>query len=206
MRDITVDPNFIVKLWEKGEAIDLRHHADWGNGAHHMGEIRPVEFHVKLDGAIAPDGSDAPSFYLVLKDAEGRTFTAQISERMFEPALKELGYVYEKTLAEMSADGDLKGTLDDRLEEPETEGGRTLEEWGEHFQKMDKKPFSPMYPEVEIQLTGEDGNVYVIIGRVAVVLRRAGYDRAADEFVEEAHASESYDAVLQLCMRTVTCH
>lgn len=49
------------------------------------------------------------------------------------------------------------------------------------------------------QLSGTDGNVFAIIGNVAKALRRAGQREAEAEFRRRALASESYDAVLQLC-------
>ena len=48
------------------------------------------------------------------------------------------------------------------------------------------------------RLVGEDGNVFSIIGRVASALRRAGMRDEADEFVERALASRSYDEALTL--------
>jgi hypothetical protein len=59
------------------------------------------------------------------------------------------------------------------------------------------------YPDVTIDLTNEDGNVFAIIGRVTKALKRAGLRAEAEAFAKEAMASESYDAVLQLVMRTV---
>lgn len=50
-----------------------------------------------------------------------------------------------------------------------------------------------------VQLSGEDGNVFSIIGRVSKALKRAGQADKAKEFSEKAMNSESYDAVLQLC-------
>lgn len=50
-----------------------------------------------------------------------------------------------------------------------------------------------------VKLSGEDGNVFNIIGRVTKALRRAGQPDKAKEFVQKATSSESYDAVLQLC-------
>ena len=49
------------------------------------------------------------------------------------------------------------------------------------------------------QLSGEDGNVFSIIGRVSKALKRAGQPDKAKEFSERAFASKSYNAVLQLC-------
>ncbi|MFJ2278848.1 hypothetical protein ACIOEZ_32390 [Streptomyces sp. NPDC087866] len=62
---------------------------------------------------------------------------------------------------------------------------------------------APQYPDVEVRLTGEDGNVYSVIGRVQQALRRAGHREAATEFTQTARSSGSYDEVLQLAMRTV---
>jgi hypothetical protein len=59
------------------------------------------------------------------------------------------------------------------------------------------------YPDVTVQLTGQDGNVFNIIGQVAKALRRQVSREAADAFTKEAFQSDSYDAVLQLAMRTV---
>ena len=50
-----------------------------------------------------------------------------------------------------------------------------------------------------VQLSGEDGNVFSIIGRVSKALKRAGQADKAKEFSEKAMNSQSYDAVLQLC-------
>lgn len=60
------------------------------------------------------------------------------------------------------------------------------------------------HPEVEVQLTGEDGNAMFVIGRVSKELRRAKVPRTEiTEFVEEA-TSGDYDNVLATAMRWVT--
>ncbi|MFJ4010923.1 hypothetical protein [Streptomyces sp. NPDC090026] len=64
-------------------------------------------------------------------------------------------------------------------------------------------PEAPQYPDVTVQLSGEDGNVYSVIGRVQQALRRADHREAATEFSQAARSSRSYDEVLQLAMRTV---
>jgi hypothetical protein len=61
----------------------------------------------------------------------------------------------------------------------------------------------PKFPDVTVQLSGEDGNVYAVIGRVAKAIRRAHGDAAADAYWNEARNAGSYDEVLQLTMRTV---
>lgn len=59
----------------------------------------------------------------------------------------------------------------------------------------------PRYPDVHVQLSGEDGNAFFIIGRVRKALRSAGVDSAeCDEFSNEAMSGD-YDNVLQTCMR-----
>jgi hypothetical protein len=51
-----------------------------------------------------------------------------------------------------------------------------------------------------VQLTGEDGNVFIIIGRCSKALKRAGQADKAKEFTDKAFAAGSYDEVLQLAM------
>jgi hypothetical protein len=61
----------------------------------------------------------------------------------------------------------------------------------------------PKFPDVEVQLTGEDGNAFFIIGRVSKALKRAGHADAAEEFSKQAFATGSYDEMLRLCCATV---
>ena len=59
------------------------------------------------------------------------------------------------------------------------------------------------YPDIEVQLSGEDGNAFAILGLVRRELRRAGVsedDCAA--FTAEA-TSGDYDHLLQTVMKTV---
>ena len=51
----------------------------------------------------------------------------------------------------------------------------------------------------ECKLSGTDGNVFAIIGKVSRSLKQAGQPEKAKEFTEKAFKSGSYDAVLQLC-------
>lgn len=60
------------------------------------------------------------------------------------------------------------------------------------------------YPEVEVQLAGEDGNAFVIIGRVAQALARAGASRDEVSAFQEEATSGDYDNVIQTAMRWVT--
>ena len=59
------------------------------------------------------------------------------------------------------------------------------------------------FPDVHVQLSGEDGNVFSIIGRVTKALKRVGEYDAATQFANDAMDCPSYDDVLQLVMRTV---
>jgi len=61
------------------------------------------------------------------------------------------------------------------------------------------------YPEIEVQLTGEDGNALSIIGRVRRALNRGGVSREEqDEFQKEA-LSGDYNHVLSTCQKWVNC-
>lgn len=55
------------------------------------------------------------------------------------------------------------------------------------------------FPDVTVQLTGQDGNAFVIVSRVRSALERAGHRDAAKEFFGEA-LSGDYDHVLQTCI------
>ncbi len=60
------------------------------------------------------------------------------------------------------------------------------------------------FPEVEVKLSGQDGNAFAIIGRVQAAMRRAKIS-AEDirEFRKEAMSGD-YDYLLQTVMNTVT--
>lgn len=61
----------------------------------------------------------------------------------------------------------------------------------------------PHYPEIRVQLSGEDGNAYFIIGRVRRALREAGISQSEIEAFTSEASSGNYDNVLQTCMRWV---
>jgi hypothetical protein len=61
----------------------------------------------------------------------------------------------------------------------------------------------PFFPHVEVKLTGEDGNGFMIVGRVRTALRRAGYQAEAEKFVAEA-TSDNYDHLIQTVFKYVT--
>jgi len=61
----------------------------------------------------------------------------------------------------------------------------------------------PHYPGITVQLTGEDGNAFAILGRVQRALREGGVEqRQIDRFTSEA-TSAGYDDLLRTCMRWV---
>lgn len=59
-----------------------------------------------------------------------------------------------------------------------------------------------LYPDVTVQLTGEDGNAFAIIGKVSKALKRANYGNAARKF-EQAAISGDYDHLLRTAMKYV---
>jgi hypothetical protein len=61
----------------------------------------------------------------------------------------------------------------------------------------------PKYPEVEVQLTGQDGNAFAILGKTQKALRRAGVSGDEIEQYKEEATSGDYDHLLQTTMRWV---
>lgn len=62
----------------------------------------------------------------------------------------------------------------------------------------------PTYPDIFVQLTGNDGNAFGIIAAVQRGLRDGGEVEAAAQFQTDAYNCESYDALLRLAMSTVS--
>ncbi len=62
----------------------------------------------------------------------------------------------------------------------------------------------PLYPAVQVKLTGQDGNSFFIVGRIRSALERAGVPAdKVDEFSTEAMAGD-YDNVLRTAMRWIS--
>lgn len=59
--------------------------------------------------------------------------------------------------------------------------------------------------DIEVQLTGEDGNAFLILGKVSKALKRGGREDLVEEFMEEAKLGD-YDHLLQTCMKYVDVH
>ena len=60
-----------------------------------------------------------------------------------------------------------------------------------------------LFPEVLVQLSGEDGNAFYILGTVSKALKHAGYKAEAETFIAEA-TSGDYDHLLQTASRYVS--
>lgn len=64
--------------------------------------------------------------------------------------------------------------------------------------------FTPHFPHVHVQLTGKDGNVFAIIGRVREALRKGGAsEEQIGNFTKEVTNARSYDDALVTVMRWV---
>lgn len=62
---------------------------------------------------------------------------------------------------------------------------------------------TPKYPEIEVQLSGTDGNAFAVLGKVTGAMRRAGVPKEErDAFMKEANSGD-YDHLLGVCMRWV---
>ncbi len=59
-----------------------------------------------------------------------------------------------------------------------------------------------LVPDVTVQLIGEDGNAFAIIGRVRKALRQAGHTDLVAQFTADA-TSGDYDHLLVTCMKYV---
>jgi hypothetical protein len=59
------------------------------------------------------------------------------------------------------------------------------------------------HPEITVQLTGNDGNAYAILGAVRTALRTAGHNDEVAAFLAEA-TSGDYAHLLATCTRWVT--
>lgn len=66
------------------------------------------------------------------------------------------------------------------------------------------QPTGPIYPDIHVQLTGNDRNAFSIIGRVRTALREARVDNSEiDAYTAEAQGAD-YDHLLRTTMRWVS--
>lgn len=61
----------------------------------------------------------------------------------------------------------------------------------------------PKYPDVLVQLSGEDGNAGAIMGRVTRAMSRAEVPSGDIQTFREECMSGDYDALLRTCMKWV---
>lgn len=61
----------------------------------------------------------------------------------------------------------------------------------------------PKFPDVQVQLTGKDGNAFAIIGAVTSALKRGGASREDLAAFQAEVTSGDYDNVIQTAMRWV---
>lgn len=59
------------------------------------------------------------------------------------------------------------------------------------------------YPEIQVQLSGQNGNAFVLMGIVSKALRRAGKGDEVKAFMDEAMAGD-YDNLLRVCQSWVS--
>lgn len=59
------------------------------------------------------------------------------------------------------------------------------------------------YPEITVRLSGDDGNAFVVMGKVNRALKEAKVPKEErDKFMQEAQSGD-YDHLLQTCMKWV---
>lgn len=61
----------------------------------------------------------------------------------------------------------------------------------------------PKYPNIEVQLSGRDGNAFAIMGAVSTALKRAGHADEVSDYMAES-TSGDYDNLLVTAMKWVT--
>ena len=61
----------------------------------------------------------------------------------------------------------------------------------------------PKYPDIDVQLTGNDGNAYAIMGAVGQALRRAGVSKEEIDQYSKESMSGDYDNLLRTAMKWV---
>ena len=62
---------------------------------------------------------------------------------------------------------------------------------------------SVKHPDISVQLTGQDGNVFNLMGVVIRALRSNGFGDEVDDFVSEVTSCKSYHEALAVMMSWV---
>ena len=63
---------------------------------------------------------------------------------------------------------------------------------------------NPKFPNVEVELVGQDGNAFAVLGAVTKAMRRAKVDQVDIDAMMKEAMSGDYDHLLQTVMETVT--
>ena len=61
----------------------------------------------------------------------------------------------------------------------------------------------PKYPEITVQLAGEDGNAFAIMARVTSAMKKHGVPKEEQELYRKESMSGDYDNLLQTAMKWV---
>lgn len=61
----------------------------------------------------------------------------------------------------------------------------------------------PIYPDIKVQLSGEDGNAFAIMGRVKQALNRAGVPKEEQARYMKESMEGDYDHLLRTAMKWV---
>ena len=62
----------------------------------------------------------------------------------------------------------------------------------------------PKYPDIKVQLSGEDGNAFHILGQVSRALRLSGVSHEETVAYQNESMASDYDDLLATAMRWVT--
>ena len=68
---------------------------------------------------------------------------------------------------------------------------------------MSKDP-KPLYPEIEVELIGQDSNALAIVGAVKTAMKRGDVPKTRIQDFQNEALSGDYDKVLQTAMKFVT--
>jgi len=71
---------------------------------------------------------------------------------------------------------------------------------------MTEPMFGGQFAEIDVQLSGNDGNAFSIMGSVVRAIKRAGATEAQVAEYREASMAGDYDNLLQVALRTVNVH
>lgn len=62
----------------------------------------------------------------------------------------------------------------------------------------------PQFPDIEVKLTGQDGNAFAVMGAVTKAMRKAHVPKAdIDQYMADAMSGD-YDHLLRVTCETVT--